>query len=101
MPKGYRLENFRACCWRAVGPDGEPFAEGNDPEIAVVTLIEHGGAGGEHAAPIGIEIARRYFEEIAPRQEAPLIAERPTTKKKRTAITVDSSETTAASTHRR
>jgi penicillin-binding protein 2 len=50
-------------------------APGDAPEIAIVVLIEHGGAGGEHAAPVAIEIARRYFEEIAPREEAPLIAE--------------------------
>ena len=51
------------------------LAPADAPEIAIVTLIEHGGAGGEHAAPVGIEIARRYFEEIAPREETPLIAD--------------------------
>lgn len=46
------------------------------PEIAVVVFIEHGGAGGENAAPVAVEITKRYFEEIAPRRnEAPLIAD--------------------------
>ncbi|MCP4680163.1 MAG: penicillin-binding protein 2 [Deltaproteobacteria bacterium] len=76
-------------------------APSDAPEIAIVTLIEHGGAGGEHAAPVGVEIAKRYFEEIASRQEAPLIAEKPVEKKKKAPIIVDETETTAASTHRR
>jgi penicillin-binding protein 2 len=75
-------------------------APADAPEIAVVVLIEHGGAGGEHAAPVGVEIARRYFEEIAPRHEAPLIAEKPKRGTK-VRIPVDESEATAASTHRR
>lgn len=41
-------------------------APSDKPEIAIITLIEHGGSGGRNAAPVGIEIARRYFEEIAP-----------------------------------
>jgi penicillin-binding protein 2 len=46
------------------------------PEIAIVVFIEHGGSGGEKAAPVAMEIARGYFEDIAPRKrEAPLIAE--------------------------
>lgn len=75
-------------------------APADDPEIAIVVLIEHGGAGGEHAAPVAIEIAERYFEEIAPRHEAPLIAER-TEKKGRVRIPAGDSETTAASTRHR
>lgn len=77
------------------------LAPAENPEIVVVTLIEHGGAGGEHAAPVSVEIARRYFEEIAPRQEAPLIAEKPREKKKKAPIVVDDQDTTAASTHNR
>ncbi|MCP4606798.1 MAG: penicillin-binding protein 2 [Proteobacteria bacterium] len=77
------------------------LAPAEAPEIAIVTLVEHGGAGGEHAAPIGVEIARRYFEEIAPRQEAPLIADKPLKKPKKVPIVVDGKDTTAASTHRR
>jgi penicillin-binding protein 2 len=75
-------------------------APADAPEIAVVVLVEHGGAGGEHAAPVAVEIARRYFEDIAPRHEAPLIAERPT-KGKKVRVPVDDSEATAASTHPR
>jgi len=70
------------------------------PEIAIVVLIEHGGGGGENAAPVGIEIAERYFEEIAPRHEAPLIAEK-TGKKSKVRLPVEDSAPTAASTHRR
>lgn len=76
------------------------IAPADAPEIAVVVLVEHGGAGGEHAAPVAVEISRRYFEDIAPRHEAPLIAERPT-KGKKVRVPVDDSEATAASTHPR
>jgi penicillin-binding protein 2 len=76
------------------------IAPADAPEIAVVVLVEHGGAGGEHAAPVAVEIARRYFEDIAPRHEAPLIAELPAPDKK-IRVPVDDSEATAASTHPR
>lgn len=71
------------------------------PKIAVVTLIEHGGAGGEHAAPVGIEIARRYFKEIAPKEEAPLIAENTVEISRKPTVTADDNEKTAASAHPR
>jgi penicillin-binding protein 2 len=77
------------------------LAPADAPEIAIITLIEHGGAGGEHAAPVGIEIARRYFEEIAPREETPLIADAIDARKKPTRMTSEDGETTAASAHRR
>ncbi len=76
-------------------------APADAPEIAIITLIEHGGAGGEHAAPIGVEIAKRYFEEVAPRQEVPLIADKPEEKPRKAPFAVDEKETTAASTHQR
>jgi penicillin-binding protein 2 len=76
------------------------LAPADAPEVAVVVLVEHGGAGGEHAAPVAVEIARRYFEDIAPRHEAPLIAEKPT-KGKKVRVPVDDSEATAAATHPR
>jgi penicillin-binding protein 2 len=76
-------------------------APADAPEIAIITLIEHGGAGGEHAAPIGVEIARRYFEEIAPREEAPLIAETGEPGKKGRSVVEDDQSMTAASAHRR
>jgi penicillin-binding protein 2 len=72
-------------------------APADNPQIAVVVLIEHGGAGGEHAAPVGIEIARRYFDEIAPRHEAPLIAEKPAREKRKVRIPVEDNTPTAAS----
>jgi penicillin-binding protein 2 len=73
------------------------------PEIAIVVLVEHGGAGGEHAAPVGVEIARRFFEEIAPRHEEPLIAEKAGAQQKRkvkTAVLPEEGEPTTASARR-
>jgi len=73
------------------------------PEIAIVVLVEHGGAGGEHAAPVGVEVARRYFQEIAPRHEEPLIADQSTAvPKRKTKMTVpaEEGEKTTASAHR-
>jgi penicillin-binding protein 2 len=75
-------------------------APAENPEIAIVVLIEHGGAGGEHAAPVGVEIARRYFDEIAPRHEAPLLADSPSeTKSKKVRVPVEDSAPTTASAH--
>ncbi|MCY4626922.1 MAG: penicillin-binding protein 2 [Acidobacteria bacterium] len=39
------------------------FAPFDAPEIALAVVVEHGGAGGAAAAPIGGEILRTYFEE--------------------------------------
>ncbi len=77
------------------------LAPADAPEIAIITIIEHGGAGGEHAAPVGVEIARRYFEEIAPREETPLIADSTENPNRPSRVTSDEGETTAASAHRR
>ncbi|HVY47931.1 MAG TPA: penicillin-binding protein 2, partial [Minicystis sp.] len=38
------------------------YAPTRSPEVAVVVLVEHGGAGGKHAAPIAFEIVRAYQE---------------------------------------
>ena len=38
------------------------FAPFDEPEIAVAVIVEHGGAGGAAAAPIGGEILRVFFE---------------------------------------
>lgn len=38
------------------------FANRDDPEIAVVVFVEHGGKGGMAAAPLAGEIFRKYFE---------------------------------------
>lgn len=78
-------------------------APADAPEIAVIVLVEHGGGGGEHAAPVGVEIAKRYFEEIAPRHEEPLIAEKATTgpkAKRKRAVPAEEGEKTTASAHR-
>ncbi len=39
------------------------FAPFDEPEIAVAVIVEHGGAGGAAAAPIGGEILRTFFED--------------------------------------
>ena len=39
------------------------FAPFDEPEIAVAVVVEHGGAGGAAAAPIGGEILRTFFED--------------------------------------
>ena len=36
------------------------FAPAKSPEIAIVVLIEHGGAGGRAAAPVAMQVAREY-----------------------------------------
>jgi penicillin-binding protein 2 len=36
------------------------FAPAKSPEIAIVVLIEHGGAGGRNAAPVAMQVAREY-----------------------------------------
>jgi penicillin-binding protein 2 len=36
------------------------FAPAKSPEIAIVVLIEHGGAGGRAAAPVAMQVARDY-----------------------------------------
>ncbi len=38
------------------------YAPSREPEVAVVVLIEHGGAGGKHAAPVAFEIVQAYQE---------------------------------------
>ena len=37
------------------------YAPASAPEIAVVVLIEHGGAGGRHAAPVALQVMREYM----------------------------------------
>ena len=39
------------------------FADRDDPEIAVVVFVEHGGSGGAIAAPIAREIFKAYYEQ--------------------------------------
>jgi penicillin-binding protein 2 len=42
------------------------YAPADRPRIAFAVLVEHGGFGGEVAAPIATEIMRGYFNEIEP-----------------------------------
>lgn len=50
------------------------FAPAQSPEVAIVVLVEHGGAGGRQAAPIAINILQEYVgargatAEAAPRR---------------------------------
>jgi penicillin-binding protein 2 len=37
------------------------FAPAEDPEVAIVVLVEHGGAGGRYAAPIAVQILQEYL----------------------------------------
>lgn len=37
------------------------FAPAEDPEVAIVVLVEHGGAGGRHATPIAMRILQEYL----------------------------------------
>lgn len=37
------------------------FAPAQDPQVAIIVLVEHGGAGGRQAAPIGINILQEYL----------------------------------------
>ena len=37
------------------------FAPADKPRIAMAVLVEHGGSGGEAAAPVAHEILARYF----------------------------------------
>lgn len=42
------------------------YAPADNPEIAVVALVEHGGSGGHEAAPLVTAIAREWFTRIRP-----------------------------------
>ncbi len=37
------------------------WAPSDDPELAIVVLVEHGGGGGKNAAPIAIEAMQQYL----------------------------------------
>jgi penicillin-binding protein 2 len=47
------------------------YAPVKSPEVAVVALVEHGGAGGKHAAPIAFEAVRAYQEFVRDRRDGP------------------------------
>jgi penicillin-binding protein 2 len=63
------------------------FAPFDDPEVAVVVLVEHGGSGGKIAGPVAKQILEAYFTKVADggRSVAPVSPEKP-----------DSTETPAA-----
>jgi len=42
------------------------FAPAGRPKIAIAVLVEHGGHGGDVAAPPAMEIIHNYFESVAP-----------------------------------
>ena len=44
------------------------YAPATSPEVAVVALVEHGGAGGKHAAPIVFEVVKAYQDLARARQ---------------------------------
>ena len=37
------------------------YAPADDPEVAIVVLVEHGGGGGRAAAPIGVRVLEEYL----------------------------------------
>ncbi|MCB9660461.1 MAG: penicillin-binding protein 2 [Sandaracinaceae bacterium] len=45
------------------------FAPSEDPQVAIVVLVEHGGAGGRNAAPIATRILQEYLAGSVPRTE--------------------------------
>ena len=44
------------------------FAPVENPQLAIVVMIEHGGSGGRNAAPVGIQILQEY---LSPRFTGP------------------------------
>lgn len=70
---------------RLVGPNGEPapygdrldhawfagFAPADKPRIAFAIIVEHGGHGGDVAAPVATEIIDSYFDQLAAQAAAP------------------------------
>jgi len=45
------------------------YAPSQNPEIAFVVLLEHGGSGGKHAGPVGKAIVEFFFEGRVPSTE--------------------------------
>jgi penicillin-binding protein 2 len=50
------------------------WAPAEDPELVVVTLIEHGGAGGTNAWPIAQRILEGYFTKLRPKDAKPFVS---------------------------
>jgi penicillin-binding protein 2 len=38
------------------------YAPSSSPEISIVVLVEHGGGGGENAAPVAMKIVRDWLK---------------------------------------
>jgi penicillin-binding protein 2 len=51
------------------------YAPVRSPEVAVVAIVEHGGFGGKHAAPIAFEAVRAY-EQFVRSPKSPATAAR-------------------------
>jgi penicillin-binding protein 2 len=47
------------------------YAPVRSPEVAVVAIVEHGGFGGKHAAPIAFAAVRAYQQYVKNPREAP------------------------------
>ncbi|MFT3771228.1 MAG: penicillin-binding protein 2 [Minicystis sp.] len=45
------------------------YAPAKSPEVAVVALVEHGGFGGKHAAPIAFDAVRAYLQYVRGQRE--------------------------------
>jgi penicillin-binding protein 2 len=50
------------------------WAPAEDPELVIITLIEHGGAGGTNAWPISQRILEGYFTKLRPKDAKPFLA---------------------------
>jgi peptidoglycan glycosyltransferase len=55
-----------------LGGTGEPnswfigFAPADHPQVAIAVLVEHGGRGGERAAPLAGQLLKAYFDLVTP-----------------------------------
>lgn len=52
------------------------WAPARSPEVAVVALVEHGGFGGKHAAPIAFDAVRAYLKHVRGQREGARAAEK-------------------------
>lgn len=53
------------------------YAPADNPEVAIVVLVEHGGAGGRNAAPIAMRVIEDYLGGRASATPAPAAASAP------------------------
>ena len=47
------------------------YAPTRSPEVAVVAIVEHGGFGGKHAAPIAFAAVKAYHQFVRTPRESP------------------------------